>query len=339
MRVLRPVNGQEMAVAGRRSATGHGIGVRSGRIGTNTSLGHIQHDKRYIPFEYRGASQKVISPPVSRSRSLALASSFILVMLTAALTPVAFPIVANGAPSQATIARPMKVASDEFCPTSSCSTNWGGFAVTGAAGSVSDVKGSWMVPSVSCAKRGSSYAALWIGIDGYSSSTVEQTGVLAHCNNGKATYSAWYEFYPANSVTISGFSVSPGQTIAAEVSYSTSTGLFTTTITNVNTGSTFSTSSSVSGAQRSSAEWITERPETCTLFGCKLTALANFGTADFGTDYTSVSNTNYATVNGQTGPISTFSNVAITMVSLSGSTLAQTSPLSPDGTSFYMTWG
>lgn len=228
----------------------------------------------------------------------------------------------------------------ELCPTVSCSTNWAGYAVTGAAGSVSQVEGSWVIPSVTCPKKGSTYAALWAGIDGYGSDTVEQTGILIQCSNGKATYSAWYEFYPAASYILTGFTISKGQKISVKVSYSTTTGLFTTTITNENTQQSYSTSAAVSGAKRSSAEWITERPEVCSTTTCELTTLSNFGTADYGYDYTSVSNTNYATVGSQTGQISSFSSeVAISMVSSSSSkasTLARPSALSSDGTSFSM---
>src|SRR5262245_53546689 len=50
------------------------------------------------------------------------------------------------------------------------SSNWAGYAVTGADGSVTDAKGSWIVPSVICsASAPDSYSAFWVGIDGYSS--------------------------------------------------------------------------------------------------------------------------------------------------------------------------
>ena len=71
---------------------------------------------------------------------------------------------------------------------------------------------------------------------------------------------------------------------------------------------------------------------------CRLTTLSNFGTAVFGLDNTGVGGTSYSTINGVTGPISSASNVAITMVS--GSTiLAEPSSLSNDGTSFSVAYG
>ncbi|HMK82584.1 MAG TPA: G1 family glutamic endopeptidase, partial [Candidatus Bathyarchaeia archaeon] len=61
------------------------------------------------------------------------------------------------------------------------STNWAGYAVTGT--DVSDVVGTYIQPAVSCSSQ-TTYVATWVGIDGYSSSTVEQTGTLAECIDG-----------------------------------------------------------------------------------------------------------------------------------------------------------
>jgi len=42
----------------------------------------------------------------------------------------------------------------------------------------------------------------WVGLDGYSSSTVEQTGTSADCDGSSVDYYARCEMYPANYVTI-----------------------------------------------------------------------------------------------------------------------------------------
>ena len=73
------------------------------------------------------------------------------------------------------------------------STNWSGYAVTG--GTFTDVKGSWVVPTVTSSGT-NSYSSTWVGIDGFSSSTVEQTGTDSDFVNGHAQYYAWYEMYP-----------------------------------------------------------------------------------------------------------------------------------------------
>lgn len=213
------------------------------------------------------------------------------------------------------------------------SLNWSGYAVTGTAGSVTNALGSWTVPSVTCTST-SSYAAFWVGIDGFTSSTVEQTGTMSQCQRGSPSYYAWYEFYPGPLTTITSIPVSPGNSISAGVSYSG--GTFTVTITDVTTGKTFSTSQRVGSAQRSSAEWIAEAPSS----GSTILPLANFGTSYFGVDNTGVTSTNYATIGGVSGPISSFGSSVqeMTMVTSSGALEAQPSALSADGTSFSVAW-
>ena len=75
---------------------------------------------------------------------------------------------------------------------STTSSNWAGYA---SKSPFSSVSASWVQPAVKCTSK-TSYASFWVGLDGYSSNTVEQTGTLAYCNGGKATYYAWVEFYP-----------------------------------------------------------------------------------------------------------------------------------------------
>src|SRR5712692_4477672 len=102
------------------------------------------------------------------------------------------------------------------------STNWSGYAVetnltTPSRGAVSDVKGDWIVPAVSCTST-ATYASLWVGIDGYSSSSVEQTGTDSDCSGGSGVYYAWYEMYPKPSQRIS-LAIHPGDAMSAEVVY------------------------------------------------------------------------------------------------------------------------
>ena len=216
------------------------------------------------------------------------------------------------------------------------SYNWSGYAVTGS--SFTKVLGSWTVPTVNCTTTPNAYAAFWVGLDGYSSSTVEQTGTDSDCDGERAQYYAWYEFYPANSFVITSLLISPGNTISASITYSGSE--FTTTITNVTTGKSYSKSSTVPGAKRSSAEWIAEAP-CCTNRGGIL-PLSNFGTVSFGLDYTKVASTNYAAEgSGNSMPISAFGTSSVQeliMVSNGGAEEAIPSALTTDGSSFTVAW-
>ncbi|HZW92377.1 MAG TPA: G1 family glutamic endopeptidase [Candidatus Eremiobacteraceae bacterium] len=219
--------------------------------------------------------------------------------------------------------------------TVSDSTNWSGYAVTGS--SFTHAAGSWIVPTVNCSKTPNTYSSFWVGIDGWTSSTVEQTGTDSDCNGSSPSYYAWYEFYPNPSFLISSVPMSPGNKVSAAVTYNGTE--FTITITNETTGKSFSKSSRVRGAKRSSAEWIAEAP-CCTNAGGIL-PLADFGIVDFGQDYTDISSTNDATDSSITGPIGSFGNAVNEAIMVNGSTGADEavpSSLTTDGSSFTVTW-
>src|SRR5262245_29641818 len=76
----------------------------------------------------------------------------------------------------------------------STSTNWSGYAVTG--GTYTTVSASWTQPAVNCSVTPTGWSSFWVGLDGNTSNTVEQTGSEADCSSGRAVYSAWYEMYP-----------------------------------------------------------------------------------------------------------------------------------------------
>jgi hypothetical protein len=157
------------------------------------------------------------------------------------------------------------------------STNWSGYAVTGS--DFTDAEGSWIQPKADCSATPNSYAAFWVGIDGYSDTTVEQTGTLIECIGTTAEYYSWWEFYPLNSIQIiSGFKVSPGNKIDASVTYNGTE--FTVTLRNETTGKSFTHSGKVSGAKRASAEWIAEAPASST----GILPFSDFGTGRFGSN-------------------------------------------------------
>ena len=171
------------------------------------------------------------------------------------------------------------------------------------------VSGSWKVPAVT--GSGTAYSAVWVGIDGYDSSSVEQLGTESDIVNGRAEYSVWYEMYPKGSVDITSMTVSPGDSITASVQYVTSgtyKGEFQLTITDTTQkNDSFTTYQSYAQAQRSSAEWVIEAPSS----NSGVLPLANFGSVTF----TNAS----ATINGVTGPIdgSGWKNTAINIASSS----------------------
>src|SRR5437762_3371450 len=83
---------------------------------------------------------------------------------------------------------------------SATSTNWCGYVAeknfsTPTKNSVSAVSGSWIVPKL-VSTPSNSYCAIWVGIDGYSSPTVEQIGTSHNWINGAQQNYTWFEMYP-----------------------------------------------------------------------------------------------------------------------------------------------
>ena len=154
------------------------------------------------------------------------------------------------------------------------STNWSGYAAT--TGTYTSVSASWVQPKGTCTS-GDQYAAFWVGLDGYSSSTVEQTGSEVDCVGRTAEYYAWYEAYPASSKDYTN-TVKAGDVFNATVTYTTNN-QFTLFIQDVTESWSHTTTVTVAGAKRTSAEVIAEAP-CCTFLGGIL-PLTNFGTMNF----------------------------------------------------------
>lgn len=209
------------------------------------------------------------------------------------------------------------------------STNWSGYA--GTTGTYTSVSANWIQPTGNCRNWfGSYYAAFWVGLDGYSSSTVEQTGSEVDCIGRTARYYAWWEMYPGGSVAFSN-PVRPGDHFTASVTY-IGNNQYTLTISDTTQAWTQTTTQTLANASRSSAEVIAEAP-CCTFFGGIL-PLTNFGTMYF--------TNSMVTAGGSPEPIGKAGGLTeITMVSNSGRPKDQISaltPAAPNGTDFSATW-
>jgi len=138
-------------------------------------------------------------------------------------------------------------------------------------GTVTYAAGDWTVPRAtsgfgsSCFDRGNTWfdASEWVGIDGFSSPTVEQIGTAVDCYYGQAQYYAWYELFPSqpSELTIP-VTVSPGDLIKASVTCTGTAPASVTcsaSLTDVANGQSFtSPATAVPGAYLQSAEWIEE---------------------------------------------------------------------------------
>jgi Peptidase A4 family len=200
------------------------------------------------------------------------------------------------------------------------STNWSGYAVTGANGTYKSVSASWKEPTATCtSRRSAQYASFWVGLDGYNSGSVEQTGTDSDCSGTSPRYYGWYEMYPAFPVNFSN-TVRPGDSMSASVTFS-GTQTFTLVLKDSTQGWTQTITKNQTGLDRSSAEVITEAPSSSS----GVLPLADFGTISYST-----SSANGSSLGGQ-------SPIQITMVNNSGADKDSTSSISSGG-AFSNTW-
>jgi hypothetical protein len=198
--------------------------------------------------------------------------------------------------------------------TNSTSTNWSGYAVTG--GRYTSVSASWTEPSVSCS--GTAYSSFWVGLDGDTSSTVEQLGTDADCSGSTPQYYAWTEMYPKYPVNLSG-TVKPGDKLSASVTTNGS-GSFTLKITDSTQGWTSTTNAKLHSAALASAEVIAEAPSSRS----GVLPLANFGSVGF----------TGATANG----VSMDSLSGLDPITMASGSTVKAQPSNMSGGSFTVTW-
>jgi hypothetical protein len=157
--------------------------------------------------------------------------------------------------------------------TAATSENWAGYASAGTPGTFTQVSASWAEPTVTCTAD-QTFSSFWVGLDGDGTSTVEQTGTEADCDNGAATYQGWFEMFP-NAPVFYANPVDPGDAMSASV-VANGGGSFTLTLTDSTQGWTQTTNQTSDTAQLGSAEIIAEAPSDG-----EVLPLSDFGTVNF----------------------------------------------------------
>jgi hypothetical protein len=206
-------------------------------------------------------------------------------------------------------------------------TAWGGYVITAPTGAVTDVKGSWTVPTAQTPPTGSQ-AATWIGIDGFGNGTVEQIGTDTDVGIlGNLSYYAWAEMYPNTFYRFGSFTINPGDHIQAEVK-AIGGNYFELTLTDTTTSKGVVALGNNGPVAQASAEWIEEKTGN---------PLTDFGTVTFSGAQ--------ATIGGVTGPIDNTwpspDQIFQTLLeNSSGTPLLSVSSLSDSGgtSSFSMSW-
>ncbi|MDR3645971.1 MAG: G1 family endopeptidase [Candidatus Babeliales bacterium] len=227
-------------------------------------------------------------------------------------------------------------------PSNTATTpNWAGYVASTnvfnpTKGTVSFVQGTWKIPAIAAgqAKPGTFYA-IWVGIDGLNTNTIEQLGTAYQFTGGKQINYAWYEMFPKASMQIANFPVKPGDSITASVQYLgkgvgqyklmmlNNTRKIATVIPAAMTRSTTS--------PRACCEWVVEAPSLCNP-SCTVLPLAHFNPATFiGCK---------ATIKGVKGAIRnpSYQNLQLNMANNNGTIKAVTTALNSAGNGFTTTW-
>lgn len=162
--------------------------------------------------------------------------------------------------------------------TTVASSNWSGYAVTGRPGAFRSVSASWVQPQAHCAGvAGHRFAAFWVGLDGFNSRSVEQTGADSDCRHTTPTYYGWYEMFPAAPVFFRN-PVRAGDHMSASVTFRGAGLGYALVLRDSTRRWTQTIIKHQGGLARSSAEVITERPASVTASGVVFLPLADFGT-------------------------------------------------------------
>jgi hypothetical protein len=159
--------------------------------------------------------------------------------------------------------------------------NWSGFATYGDH--FRFVSATYSIPSLNCAvSPDGSFDSQWVGLDGYTSATVEQVGTYAQCSGGTPSYFAFYEMYPSGSGAVSFSGVSPGDSISVNVFYSSSASKWNLTLRDNTTPGLNGISQSLScpsgsTCRNANAEVISEVPDG----GPPAASLGDYGIVGF----------------------------------------------------------
>jgi Peptidase A4 family len=246
------------------------------------------------PPHSRPAASPAIHAPSAAKAARARAA---LIRLLHNSTPTVLLVGHSGKPTEANVPAPSNIVKNQ-----EASFNWAGYVSTSTtAQEYTHVVGTWKVPKSYCNAE-QRLTSDWVGLDGWTTSTVEQDGTLNWCFEGTAYYYSWYEMYPAGTVEV-GSSVEPGDAIKASVTRSGTN--YTLALTDsTNTANSFSVAQTcaLTTCLDESAEWIMERPA----YSIGITPLADTGTLTFGGGQCTAGGTvyNIATSPGETSVVS-----------------------------------
>lgn len=229
------------------------------------------------------------------------------------------------------------------------SHNWAGYTDTVKKGTFREIRGTWVQPRVSCGKPGAA-AAFWIGLGGFrhgESLPLEQTGTEVTCYGKKPIYGSFSEIYPLLGES-AGITPGPGDLLSSRIVVHGN--WVKLTLSDLTTGDSRTHGYPILDPNSSSAEWIAESPASyCrkALNCMRILPLARFSRSTFsGADArlkggrprpagASVFRTTRIHLRDRPSDRLEEPEKPVTFGSLGE---AGTSPLSPEGDAFQVTW-
>ena len=158
------------------------------------------------------------------------------------------------------------------------SANWSGLVNAGSGAVFTAVAGDWVVPTVPVSASDEA-SATWIGIDGFQTQTLIQTGTDQLSGPGGTQYLPWIELLPGPEEIIGDASgpapVQPGDGMTASI-IETSPGLWTIDLKDTTQNWTYSKAFPYN-TPGTSAEWIEEAP----MVNGNLATLPDYGSTTF----------------------------------------------------------
>ena len=229
---------------------------------------------------------------------------------------------------------------------SSSSQTVAGYQVTGPNGSITRIKGSWVVPTLSCATTPDANSTISVMLDGVSSSDRMQIGTMAACVGGVAKYKVIEVMSPASGkVKIPNITIHAGDVIEAQGKWSPQTHGWHDQLIDETTGVTMAGSAkspSSFNPPLNSASFVVSRVGAA--------PLSDFGSVGFGKANTQVKQTCIVTAvlsNGTTEHVISIGSLGaepgftlsqIAMVDAGSAPMATPTPLANDGESFTVAW-
>jgi Peptidase A4 family len=217
-------------------------------------------------------------------------------------------------------------------------STWAGYVAALPPGTFGCVEGSWVEPMVTCGTVDAA-VQIWVGIGGYSSHdtgiaddghALEKAGTGVDCENGIANDYAWHQRMPREAADLpfpptathgGDIVIIPGDRIWAQVRFSH--GTVQMTLVDLTSGDVRTVSQSDPGLHRSSGDWIVEGEDGL--------PVPSFAAVMFTAGSASMAGT-FGTIGSAAWLRNEIDEWA------GGHRRLQASALSPDGSSFRVTW-